>query len=568
MNQPRFFRPLVGVFSLIAAVLIFLSCAEIGAPPGGEEDKIGPYLIGSVPGNGELNVAPTNQITILFSEPVLEPASKSVFISPRPDPDPKIKFKSDRIEIELAEPFAPNRTYIVTLHSQITDRRRNRIDSLTAIAFSTGDRIDSGSIGGSVLNLGSKPLEGKPAIGALVGLWELVGLNDSPEIDSTYPDYLATTGRDGGFKFSYLPSKDYRLVAFVDRNKNERLNPTDEPLALPDRPITVGGERSLDKLVMRLNEEDTTGVSILTASYTTDHLVRVRLSRLVQARDIMSDTSRPQLRSVSDSAVRIDLVAFREESDEFVSLVNLYFGSLTEGQYDLFLPIGYDTEPLRYSGLNVRESEDKTPPKIDKRTPVETSVFLADANMMFLFSEIIDTARVTDQSVTLWNSDDQMVPLLRQWTNPFELGLVADLQSGETYRLTLSEFDFVDLSGNLLGDSLVDFKINLLDDDSLGSISGRVIVYDSVQAELPLLIEFLKLDSKQRFEQAVDQGTFHVELPAGKYLMWGLIDADHDGEISDGRWSPFSLSETVGIYPDTIKVRARFETSGIEFRIE
>lgn len=161
-----------------------------------------------------------------------------------------------------------------------------------------------------------------------------------------------------------------------------------------------------------------------------------------------------------------------------------------------------------------------------------------------------------------------MIPLVRHWTNPFELGVSARLQGSGLYRLTLSEFDIIDLSGNLLGDSLVDFRINLLDDDSLGSISGRVIIEDTAQSDRPLLIEFLKLDNKQTFDQVIDQGQFHIELPAGKYLMWGLIDADRDGLITDGRWSPFRHSETMAVYPDTIKVRARFETSGIEFRIE
>lgn len=560
--------PILGVLALIISLVIFLSCAEIGAPPGGEEDKLGPFLIGSVPGNGELNVAPTDRITILFSEPLIEPRSKSVFISPRPDVEPKVRFKADRIEIELAEPFAPDRTYIISLHSQITDRRRNRIDSLTSIAFSTGDEIDSGSIAGTVLNLGSKPLDGKPAIGALVGLWNNSRMNDTTTIDSIYPDYLATTSKEGKFQFKFLPSESYQLVAFVDRNKDERLNPTNEPLALPDRPVTVGGERSLDKLVMRLNEEDTTDVSILSASYTSDHLVRVRLSGLVKTTQFMSDSISPYLRPTDDTTAQIKLVSFREESKEAVSLVNFYFGSLAQGQYDLFLPADGDTEPLRYSGLNVRGADDTTPPKIEKRTPDEKPVFAADADISFLFSEMIDTARITDQTITLWNAEDEMIPLVRHWTNPFELGVSARLQGSGLYRLTLSEFDIIDLSGNLLGDSLVDFRINLLDDDSLGSISGRVIIEDTAQSDRPLLIEFLKLDNKQTFDQVIDQGQFHIELPAGKYLMWGLIDADRDGLITDGRWSPFRHSETMAVYPDTIKVRARFETSGIEFRIE
>ncbi|MGH8015619.1 MAG: Ig-like domain-containing protein, partial [Candidatus Zixiibacteriota bacterium] len=152
---------------IFSFLFLLLNCAELAPPPGGEEDRTSPTLIRTLPENKSIHVTSGREITFWFSEGISKPSiSKPVFISPRQEQNPELKWKSDRLIVKLAEPFDSNQTYVVTLTSEISDWRRNKMDSTVSIAFSTGDRIDSGSISGFVLAYG------KPKSGVLVGLFE------------------------------------------------------------------------------------------------------------------------------------------------------------------------------------------------------------------------------------------------------------------------------------------------------------------------------------------------------------------------------------------------------------
>jgi hypothetical protein len=60
-------------------------------------------------------------------------------------------------------------------------------------------------------------------------------------------------------------------------------------------------------------------------------------------------------------------------------------------------------------------------------------------------------------------------------------------------------------------------------------------------------------------------GPFRVDLPSGSYSLSGFIDSDNDGKQGRGGVWPYRLAETSAISTDTVKVRARFETTGIKF---
>ena len=102
-------------------MLLCLGCAEVASPPGGEIDRSGPFLIGSIPENGSTDVPVDNRVTLFFSEYIKQPASvKALYVSPRQDKEPNIKWKSDRIQITFADSFAVNQTYIISVASGIT----------------------------------------------------------------------------------------------------------------------------------------------------------------------------------------------------------------------------------------------------------------------------------------------------------------------------------------------------------------------------------------------------------------------------------------------------------------
>lgn len=547
----------------LISLLLAVACAEIQLPPGGEPDKTPPAIDSTIPANEAVNVAEGNVITIYFSEQVQAGQGKQVFISPRPATDPRLKWRSDRLTITLPGSFEPHQTYIVSLNSAITDLRNNRLDSALTIAFSTDSALDTGRIVGQVFQAG------KGQAGMLVGLFAVDSIADSLPFDSLYPDYLTMTGRDGGFTFQYLPSRTFQLIAFSDKNQDERFNPLRETFAVTDRPTVVGGAFLLDDLSLHTTSTDTTQPEILSAVSTASGLTRTRLSREIPLAFLDANPSAAELFPVIDSTQRRSAIAMMETGLEKSSSMTFYFGPLQPGEYRLHLRLSETTPGISSEIVQVREGTDTEPPTIIRNSPGSRPLFASDVRPSLVFSEPIDTTRLTPQtfSLTKLGADTTLVPFERVWVSPFRLNLLPDtLVSGAGYRLNITEFEILDLAGNPLGDSLTTFSFSTLNADSLGNISGTVTIELPDRTDDPAIILLRELTNKFSDTLALTDKNFSIDVPAGRYVLSGFIDSNQDGTFTEGGVWPYRFAETTGQYPDTIIVRARFETADIDFR--
>ncbi len=545
------------------AALVF-GCAEVAPPPGGEIDKSPPAILYSNPPNGATDIARSDRVELQFSERVIKPRTgRAFFISPRQIEQPEIKWKGDRVEIVFADSFEDNRTYIVSASGSITDLRGNRFDSAATIAFSTGPSIASGKIGGTVLK------GGQPQSGLIAALYDMKEVSDTTDYASLYPTYLAETNTKGKFTLEYLPDEEYRLIVFSDRDRDERFDPLEEPFAVPDRPVVVGGEAGLRDLRMTLTSIDTSQPSILSAQYTGNSLVHLRLSRSVPVALLAVSPSNLVLTPADDSTRYLPALAVKETHIEESSTITGWFGPLDTGTYNLTLTYEADLPPLTYSELQVPTAEDKSPPTIEQFSPRPQQYFFQDLDPSAVFSEPIETTNFSDETITLWDNDtDEQLSLSWKWQDAFHLDNSSDdIDAGRNYRFTITEFEIVDRGGNVLGDSLRSYEFSVLDDDSLGSISGEVNVEIEGKATDPVIVTFRETATGLQYVQEVGARSFVLAVPAGDYLLSGFVDSDGDGELSPGTIYPFTFSETQATHPDTIKVRARFETAGVEFII-
>ncbi|MFZ5980296.1 MAG: Ig-like domain-containing protein [Candidatus Zixiibacteriota bacterium] len=557
---------IAGSFPGILLILLILlsNCAEVAAPPGGEEDKKAPFLIQSNPVNGAVNVPLSDRIELKFSEPLVEPSSGTpIYISPRFKDEVKIKWKTDRVIIELPDSFKTDQTYIITMAPTVTDLRRNPVDNSVAVAFSTGSFIDTGKIAGVVYT------EGKPQSGAIMALYDLALFPDSIPYDSVYPDYMSSTDPKGAFAFSYLPPRNFRLVAFIDKNRDERFNPYRENFALPDREINLEGNLPLDNLLMTMTAMDTSRVAIISAVINPDNLLRVRLTKDIELDRLKNDPSQIILNSQADTTRRFPARSFLEASQLKARTLNVLFDSLSRDVYQLRLNYEIDRPPLEFENLELNYLEDKLPPTITEFQPGDKPVFSNEAKIGFIFSEPLQTNKITGNTFLLWESDTLPVALERTWVDEFRLSLIpAQLIPGRKYRIDITEFEIIDRAANVMGDSLVTYAFSLLDMDSLGSISGKVAITLSEKTDHPVKLFFDQVGGKQSFQREIENDEFRLDVPAGKYLLSGFIDSDKNGEKNHGTIIPYRPAETMAFYPDTISVRARFETAEILFEFK
>ena len=219
-------------FSAVVAFLTvwtaFVSCARMGNPDGGWYDEKPPRVIGTMPEDRSTN-AKTKKVIISFDEFIkLENASEKVVISPPQIEQPDIKAAGRRIIVELKDTMKENTTYTIDFSDAISDNNEGNPMGNYTYCFSTGDKIDTLEVAGTVLN--AENLE--PVKGSLVGLYRVDSLAvDSIKKGSSFAGLntlfkkepiqrVSRTDSRGRFIIRGVAPGTYRVVALNDMDGN------------------------------------------------------------------------------------------------------------------------------------------------------------------------------------------------------------------------------------------------------------------------------------------------------------------------------------------------------------
>ena len=187
-------------------------------PPGGPPDIAAPQIIGITPDSGAVGVKP-KEVVFKFDEVVAErpPATTSLsdlfLISPR-DGVPDASWHRDAISVRPTHGWRANTPYTVIMMRGLADIRGNVRNTGATTFFSTGTVIPQTRISGAVFDW----VAGTPATGALVEA--LV----PPDTIHPYVGLVDSTGR---FAIVHLPANRYTLRAYLDRNKNLSIDPSE-----------------------------------------------------------------------------------------------------------------------------------------------------------------------------------------------------------------------------------------------------------------------------------------------------------------------------------------------------
>ena len=203
---------------LIAALLLGLACASPGMPPGGPPDVAAPEIVSIVPDSGTVGVKP-KQVIFHFDEVVSErPVAVTTLadlflISPR-DGVPDVSWHRDAITVKPSHGWRANTPYTVILMRGLADLRGNVRNTGATTFFSTGPVIPRTRISGLAFDW----VTGNPAVGALVEAFV--------PPDSTHP-YVALVDSSARFSLEHLPPARYTVRAYVDRNRNLSVDPSE-----------------------------------------------------------------------------------------------------------------------------------------------------------------------------------------------------------------------------------------------------------------------------------------------------------------------------------------------------
>lgn len=556
-------------FISLISLIFFVTCAKVASPPGGPEDKTGPEVLETIPAENSVGVMSGNTISIQFSESIEKKSvENAIFISPRFAGEIKYKWQKHTLNIILPDSFADSTTYIVNVGSNIADIRKNKMENTFSFAFSTGTRIDRGKISGLVVK------DGKPSTGTMVALYPFEAPGDTTSFDSLYPPYITQSGKSGEYQLEFLPDGRYFIMAFTDKNKNHLFNFPREAFGLPDRIAAVSPGLS-PRIDFNMIEQDTGSISIISATVTGDRLIKVRFSEKIEHTLLRDNFDKIFLQPVDSSGAGQNPTAMKERGNEPQRSFNFFFRTLPAGKYRVKIDAGVfgqaaDSTPYIFSGeLNIIDEDDRTPPVIDNISHTRTTLYPTDSLIELRFSEPINKKYVSDAAVRIIANDSTYADINYRWLDNFSIDLLArGLEWGKTYKIMIAETLFYDLAGNRLGDSVVNYRFDTYNHDSLGSVAGKISFGTAVDTSGTPYITFATVKGQEIISEPVIDKTFNLELPPGKYFLSGFLDRNNNGEQDYGTLFPFDYAETSSRLPDTIRVRARFETSGIEFKFE
>ena len=138
---------------LVFMTLTLTNCAKRGTPSGGPLDTIPPAFVKAIPPNFTTNFS-KDEIRIYFNEFVkLQNAQQQLIISPPMNTPPEIKplgGASKYISVRILDTLQPNTTYALNFGNSIVDNNEENPYPFYRYVFSTGDKIDSLDIKGTI----------------------------------------------------------------------------------------------------------------------------------------------------------------------------------------------------------------------------------------------------------------------------------------------------------------------------------------------------------------------------------------------------------------------------------
>ena len=213
--------------------------------------------------------------------------------------------------------------------------------------------------------------------------------------------------------------------------------------------------------------------------------------------------------------------------------------------------------------------DDTLRPVIVATSPVDSVVNVPlDQRITFTFNEALDTTG-TAAAFQLATVPGEIVRGRIEWPHGATLVFVPDreLKGSLAFLASLEGRAIRDLAGNMLDTVKKDIFFTTLSADTVGHISGSIADEDSL-AEGRLKIQAVNVGDPQSVSSIIlsEPGSFELrDLFPGRYTLWAFRDEDGDGAYTYGRPRPILFSERFTWYPDTVEVRSRWETQGIDF---
>ncbi len=544
-------------------IFLLLSCAVQGPPSGGPVDRTPPEIVNTTLLPGSIHV-PTDlaEIAITFSERMKEGSERNnVFVSPPVAFETEWK-KGKILKITLQESLKPQQTYVFTIGTGLQDLRNNKMAQSFPLAFSTGDTIDQGRISGKVYGL-------QPDETFYVFAYYQ---SDSLKFDPFHqrPDYISQTGEQGQFVLGFLRNGCYRILAVQDRNHNLLLDAALEKFAIGYSDVCLDSlQNRYQQFALQPATFDTIAPKVISVRALFQDFVRVRFSEPLTLDSSFSC-------QLSDS-LRGQPVPFLGwgKNPENANWLEFVSQPLDSGRtYGLHFSHLQDSSGNRHPALTVffksNAKVDTSQPRLVRFSPADSARNVRpETKIKFTFSQPVNWQKV-QQAFALKQRSGRLVNGHWRFPSLYTGIFYPDrfLQPDSQYFVSLDLRQISDLRGQHFADSVHASTFFVVSARELGEVSGTLT---SIKENHPPVVLRLKALGRKplTLKKVIQKGNrFKFEfVPEGEFLLEGFVDLNANGKFDRGGLLPFHFCEPFRFWEDTIRVRKRWETAGLQFNL-
>lgn len=560
----KFFRK-KKVFLQIAVLAIICfsvlwECAYKVGPSGGPEDKTPLKIIYTFPSPDSTNIKQLPYLEFHFSEAVDKASfSKETWLLPELPHGYEFKWKGDKkLRVILKDSLEKDQTYIFTIGTGVKDLRNNKLPSPLVLPFSTGSKIDEGEISGKVFE--------KKSQGIFIFAYEVVDTFSNQTVFKYKPRYYTQVGNAGEFQLKYLKEASYRIYALEDQNGDKKYTLQTDRIGIPFKDVTISPEQlSQNEINFHLIREDTTRPEFVRADALNNQLLQLSFSEplkenqsfFIEIRDSLNRNILPIITTVVNRAEQSRLLIYTHSQDMII-----YEGLIGGVQDTVGNFSGEDSTKFSFLG----ETEpDTTSPGVLSLIPSNNAKSIDyDSDIKLRFHYPIDSTSLKNNFLLL--SPDSM-PVDGHWKfeSLLDPGFVPDtsLKKNAAYQIQINLGKVKTIFGDSLGDSLLVSTFTTKDWSLLGEIAGTV--NSNIPEYQRAVIWALPLRGSGYYQTVapVNQKYLIQFLPEGLYQVYTGIDLNENGKLDKGSGLPFEYSEPFRVISDSVKVRKRWTTEGV-----
>ena len=524
-------------YTIFLLVLICVGCAKRGSITGGLKDTIAPVLKVSFPENFSKNFK-ENEIKLVFDENIkLKNLKKQLIISPPMKYEPLIlpTTPSKTITIKIKDTLQPNTTYSFNFGQSIADNNEENPLNQFKYVFSTGDYIDSLSLGGTVKSAYDKEVESFVS----VLLYDVNDTFNDSIIYNENPRYVTNTLDSlKTFRFENLRAGKYLLVALKDYNSNNKYNPKTDKIGFSKQFITIPNDTLYE---LELFKE--------TLPFKTFKPSQASGNKLLLAYEgaVNSAADRPKLILKNNSEVLSNIITKFPKKDS--------------------LQIWY--KPIKADSLTLAVTRDKYKTnftfkiKDQKKDTLSISALQSGSlnfRERFTLESSTPLIRIENSKINLTNNAKTKVPFTTEY-DEFNQKLYFDFKKEPSENYTFEILpgaltDFFEKSN----DTLI-YKLNTKVTSDYGNLT---VVLQNVK-EFPVIVELTNLKGDVLATEHTDKNTtieFNLIEPS-LYTLRAIYDTNKNKEWDSGNYLEKRQAEQVIYFSKDIDVRANWDVNQV-----